>query len=237
MRLVVGYLPTRAIFHIFWSLTFKKMVDSWGDGKFVDHLRAEYFGTTQNGGITATWFMGAESNVVAGYPSCQNLIESFNQRVRRITRKCGHHIRVVAWLEKLERRMRTWCQSSGDKFNICGPNQEQVLCPLPFDKPSADLIKGPGRVIRTGAVHLHYPTCQSIVDAHVATGGKNIVSFQVGPVERSAEQRSAFAEWLRTADLGAAEVERSFSLCGLKRERCRQRFGQAARRNGCCPES
>ena len=156
-------------------------------------MKREYF-STSSGYVKATWYTGDKGKVAAGYPACQNSIESFNARLRRVMRKCGHHTRVADYMENMERRMRTWCASSGDKFNIFGQNQEQTLCPLPFDKPSSDLVRGKGRVIRTGAAHLQYPTCESIVASHAATGGRNVVSFERGSTQQPAEQQIAFAK-------------------------------------------
>jgi hypothetical protein len=116
-----AYLPTRAEFHMYWTLQFAA-IREWPNGvPFVEYFRKTHFltqrvrraGHPSEDVLMARWFCGHASGLRAGHPSSQNLIEAFNNQVRLLIGAQGHHQTVMQLLTKFEGRFRIWSTTLG----------------------------------------------------------------------------------------------------------------------------
>ena len=158
---------------------FKTMREEWGDAAFVDYFGQEYFVPKATQGlqmITARWFSGLYAGLRHGHAASQNLVESFNAAIRRVSKHVHFHQGVLELLERLERRFNIWVRTPGQVFSVCGNAASQRPGAPPPDDVSEDFLYGLGRRTQTGGKVLHMPTAEHIVRDYEATKGASVCS-------------------------------------------------------------
>ena len=171
----LAYVYNLAAFSLFWETMlgyWKSRADTKG---FAKYFEDEYLQPLPlpggQSGFKASWWCGATSKVRAGFPSTQNMVESFMSMLRRLFASEGHHIDPVPLLNKMETKCVRWCTTPGETFSIAGPGQRLCNPPIPLQ---SSLTEGEGRVIKFTKKTMAIPSVRQIFKAFQRTSGATI---------------------------------------------------------------